>query len=166
MKVRPKPSFFHQNVYSFWIWPARTFSERYWKNASIKTYWGSLEQIGTNLWFLEKVIYHKISWSWRKSGFYSPKSSVGSILAVQNTFLNNLLAFGWVYTLLAQDWCTGYQAMSSSLKGYAGNAPLNQKSMPIPSHRYMLTHRLHINHQKCWLDIHPAPRRRCYTKRL
>ena len=26
-----------------------------------------------------------------------------------------------------------------------------------------LTHRVRINHQKCWLGRHPAPTRRCYT---
>ena len=31
-------------------------------------------------------------------------------------------------------------------------ALFNKNSMLIPSFRYMLTHRLHINQQKCWLD--------------
>jgi len=69
--------FFHRAVFSFCIWQARqvlkTFSERYWKNAFIKTHWMSLEQTWTNWWFFEKVIFPKIGWSWLKFGFQLPK---------------------------------------------------------------------------------------------
>ena len=41
-----------------------------------------------------------------------------------------------------------------------------KKSMLIPNLRYMLTHRLHINHQKCQFGRHPLLGRGCYAKRL
>ena len=51
-------------------------------------------------------------------------SLFGSILAVQNTFPNNLLVFAWRFTFLGKDWCTNYQALSLSLKCYAWSANL------------------------------------------
>ena len=109
--------------------------------------------------------------------FNSPKiwcsSSFGIILAVQNTFPNILLVFGWGYTFLGKDWCTVYQALPSSLKCYAWSANLrvllkytysyispifihfwtNKQKRLIPNLWYILIQRLHINHQKCWLGI-------------
>ena len=80
--------------------------------------WGYLEQT--------KVILPNSSGFGWSLYFNSPKtwcwSLFVSILAVQNTFPYNLLEFGWGYIILAKDWCTGYQALSSSLKCYAGNA--------------------------------------------
>ena len=63
--------------------------------------------------------------------FNSPKTwcwhLLGSILAVQKTFSNNRLIFGWGYTFLSKDWSTGYKALSSSLKCYAGSANLRMQ---------------------------------------
>ena len=105
-----------------------TFSKIYWRNAFIKTHWRSLEQIRKKWWFFDKVILPKVGQSWLKLGFQLPKtlywSLFGSILAVQNPFLNNLLVFGGGYTFLVKDWWTDYEALSSSLKCYTWSANL------------------------------------------
>ena len=181
--------FSHQHIYSFCFWPTwqflQTFSEIYWKYAFIKTHRGSREEIVTNKWILEKIILPPVSRFGWSLDFNSPEtwfwSWLGSILAVQSTFPNKLLVFGRGYTFLGKDWCTGYQVLFSKmlrLKCQFENLAeinkillftllyelLNNKSMLIPNLRYMLTHRLHINHQKCRLGRHPAPGRRCYAK--
>ena len=101
---RTEDLFFHQHFYSFWIWPS--------------------EQVLTT--FLEKLFSPKLFGLRGNLDFNSPMtwfwSLFESILAFQNTFLNNLLVFGWGYTLLANDWCTGYQVLSSSLTCYARNS--------------------------------------------
>ena len=104
------------------------------ENASIKTCWGSLEQIETNLGFNSPK-----TWCW---------SLLGRILVVQNTFLlNNLLVFGWGYTLVTKDWRTGYQALSSLLKCYAENA-ISQFSWNIHNptfHPFLCTFESKVN---------------------
>ena len=80
-----------------------------------KAHWGSLAQF----FFNRKIVCPKLVGFGRSLDFNSPKtwcwSSLGSILAVQTIIPNKLLVFGWGYTFLGKDWCTGYQALLSSL---------------------------------------------------
>ena len=107
---------------------------------------------------------------------------MGCILVVQSTFPNKLLVFGWWYTFLGIDWSTSHQALSSFLKfklevpiwEYSWNIHihsfthkyqlLNTKLMLFPNNMHILIHRLHINHQKCWIGGHPALGCRRYGK--
>ena len=55
-------------------------------------------------------------------------------------------------------------SLKCQFENLAEQSLLNKKSMLILNLKYMFIHRLHINHQKCWLWRNPALWGRCYAE--
>ena len=71
--------------------------------------------------------------TWLKFEFQLPEDLVLELTGKHfscSEFPGNILVFGLCYTLMGNDWCTGYRALSYSLKCYAWS----------PNLRFLLKH--------------------------
>ena len=123
-KSECKALFVTQTIIFFWMW----HTKRYCQYAFIKIIFGSLEQIVTNWWIVEKKFGKNLQ-NMMKFEFFAPQrlgagANWKAFLAVQSSIPGKILVFDLGYTLLDKYWCTIYEALSSSLKCYAWSANL------------------------------------------